>query len=216
MAERTREELEGALDLAEHRIRELRKEIDDQRDTITKMRENVEDLLALNHDWAEVFDMPLSEDGKRTWSGDLFNQLAQVSRLHDEHEELLRDWNRLVTKWNASGLTEPLPPGRPMKASADEQQMVLEHHAAGLSLRAIADETGLSLRSIRTVIGKATGTDRSTKREAKLRTRRLKAERQRAWRQRRASIEALPRRLNEALETGAELVKLAKEGARRL
>ena len=38
----------------------------------------------------------------------------------------------------------------------------------------------------------------------------------RAWRQRRPIIEALPRRINEALETGAELVKRASEGERHL
>ncbi len=49
-----------------------------------------------------------------------------------------------------------------------------------------------------------------------LRKRVLNAQRQRAWRQRRQTIEALPRRINEALETGAELVKRASEGERHL
>ena len=49
-----------------------------------------------------------------------------------------------------------------------------------------------------------------------LRKRVLNAQRQRAWRQRRQTIEALPRRINEALETGAELVKRATEGKRHL
>ena len=49
-----------------------------------------------------------------------------------------------------------------------------------------------------------------------LRKRVLNAQRQRACRERLQTIEALPRRINEALETGVELVKRAREGKRHL
>jgi DNA-binding transcriptional MerR regulator len=121
-----------------------------------------------------------------------------------------------VSKWNASGLTEPRQRGRPLHASDAQQQQVREQRTAGVSLRGIVKATGLSLQTVRTILDKNAGTDRGTKRQELLRKRMLKAERQRAWRQRRQSIETLPRRLNDALETGAELAKQAREGARRL
>src|SRR5215469_15512908 len=121
---RTRDELEGALAEADRRNGELRAEIDEQRDLITKLREQVEDNGALLRRWADVFDMPLNERGERVWAADLRDQFAAVDKLHEEHAALIRDWNRLVTKWNANGPVEPAHRGRPLDASSAQQQQV--------------------------------------------------------------------------------------------
>src|SRR5262249_7877204 len=121
---RTREELEHALAEADRRNGELRAEIDEQRDLISKLREQIEDDDALLEQWVPVFAMPLDEKGDRVWTDDLRDQLADVDRVYDEYAELVRDWNRLVTKWNATGLVKPAHRGRPLDASSAQEQQV--------------------------------------------------------------------------------------------
>jgi len=109
-------------------------------------------------------------------------------------------------------------PAEPPGAGAGERsrwsaQQVLSLRKAGRSLRGIVMATGLSLQTVRNILGKRPG--RKPEQEA-IAQAVLKAERQRAWRQRRQSIEALPRQLNAALQAGAELTKRARKGARRL
>ena len=57
--------------------------------------------------------------------------------------------------------TAKRPRGRPMAATEDQARAILALHADGLSLRAVANETGLSIRAVRTVIDKARGVHRT-------------------------------------------------------
>lgn len=61
-------------------------------------------------------------------------------------------------------LTTKRPPGRPLGASEYQAATVMALHADGHSLRAIAAETGMGVRTVRTVVEKAKGTDRTTRR----------------------------------------------------
>jgi hypothetical protein len=79
---------------------------------------------------------------------------------------------------------------------------------SGMSLRGIADETSLPLHTIRTIVGKVNGTDRTTIKHLE----RIDPDRARqvSWKARKRTRDALPRQINEALKTSAELLKAAK------
>jgi hypothetical protein len=82
---------------------------------------------------------------------------------------------------------------------------------SGLSLRAIVAETGLGIRTVRTIIGRKNGTDRTS--QARKELRRMTFNKLRAARYR-AKIkmrdEYLPKRLAAVQENHAALVKAAK------
>ena len=54
------------------------------------------------------------------------------------------------------------PVGRPIAASEVQQAQIRKHHKAGKSLRWIVEEMTLSLQTVRTVIAKQDGIDRTT------------------------------------------------------
>ena len=85
---------------------------------------------------------------------------------------------------------------------------VLRLHKQGKSLRWIVDETSLSLRTVRTIIEREHGRDRTTKaRREKIEIDKF----QRAhWKSQRRTGDALPKRFNEVIETGNALVTEAK------
>jgi hypothetical protein len=85
---------------------------------------------------------------------------------------------------------------------------VLKLRKEGMPYRLIMDETGLGLQTIRTIIGRKERTDRTTV----TRLERLgidKAELNRT-KARKRTRDALPKRINEALDEGAALVTEAK------
>jgi DNA-binding IclR family transcriptional regulator len=85
---------------------------------------------------------------------------------------------------------------------------VLKRRKAGQSLRSIADDTGLSLQTVRTATGKADGTDRATTNRLqriavdKLADARVKA--------RQRERDALPKRITQTRARGVELIKRSK------
>jgi hypothetical protein len=88
---------------------------------------------------------------------------------------------------------------------------VLKRRKAGQPLRGIADDTGLSLRTVRTITEKAEGVDRATTaRLQRIAPDRLAEAKERS---RKRSREALPRRIAETRQQGADLLKTA-EGLR--
>ena len=181
-------------------IAELRSEKDDASDLIRRLREQAEDVDATFEQWRGAFDMVLSEKG--TWSWDPFVK---------EHWKLLEDYNDLVRRWNTRAI--PLlngvqDVGRPLAASEAQVGTVLKLHKAGKSLRQIEDETSLSLRTVRTIIGRKDGSDRTTK----ARWQRIDIDKhQRAhWKSQKRTIDALPKRIEAVIETGKALVTEAK------
>jgi hypothetical protein len=88
----------------------------------------------------------------------------------------------LVDEYNAR--VAPLPIGRPLAASEAQQEHVRALYCLPprASLREIAKETGLGLRTIRTIIGKIEGTERTTVKRKKLRRLQLNRAKMATWR----------------------------------
>ena len=191
-------ELEDELKRRDERIEELRQEIDEQRDLIQLMEENVDDAANVIDLWKEAFDMVESESG---WTWEPF---------WDEHKQLIDDYNDLVRQWNKylpviNGRTQPV--GRPLAASAAQQATVRKLHKAGKSLRWIAEETSLGFNTVRTIVGKAEGTDRTSKRHQERIDNRQQAIR---WKRQQRTGDALPKQAQRVVEEGRALLKEAK------
>ena len=124
----------------------------------------------------------------------------------DKHNALVREWNRFVPEYNA--MVRPRNVGRPLAASDAQVAEVLKLHKAGGSLRGIAEDTSLGLATVRTIVSQKDGTDRTTVKHLE----RIAPDRAAAarWRARKRTRDALPKRINETLAKGRELVKEAK------
>jgi hypothetical protein len=100
--------------------------------------------------------------------------------------------------------------GRPLDASDAQVAHVLKLRKAKTSLRAIAEETNLSLQTVRTIVGRDQRTDRtSLRRLVRVDPDRAAETTARARKRTRA---ALPRRINELLKQGDGLRKEARNG----
>ena len=149
----TLDELQDELKRRDERIEELRQEIDEQRDLIQRMEESVADAENVIERWKEAFGMTQAESGGWTWEP-FWNE---YKALIDKFNDLVRQWNKYLPVINAR--TQPV--GRPLAASEAQQATVCKLHKAGKSLRWIADETSLGFNTVRTIVGKAEGTDRT-------------------------------------------------------
>ena len=92
--------------------------------------------------------------------------------------------------------------------SRDANSLVLKLHKRGKSLRQIEDETSLSLRTVRTIVGRKHGTDRTSK----ARWQKIDIDKhQRAhWKSQKRAGDALPKRVEAVTEIGKALVTEAK------
>ena len=78
-------------------------------------------------------------------------------RLLERYDDLLNEYNELVRSWNryVGSLTTI---GLPLRASRGQQAQVRKLRKAGHTLREIVHETGLSLQTLRIIVGcQATG-----------------------------------------------------------
>jgi hypothetical protein len=82
---------------------------------------------------------------------------------------------------------------------------------AGRSLRGIADDTSLGLDTVRTIVSKMDGNDRTTQKHRD-RLERIEIDRQQIaqWKRQRRTGDALPKRVQTALERGRALAKEAR------
>ena len=71
----------------------------------------------------------------------------------------LREWNQYVEEFNRGGIKRPV--GRPLQASEAQCSDILKMRKRGASLRG---ETSLGLPTVRTIVGKKAGTDRTSSR----------------------------------------------------
>ena len=200
-------ELEDGLKQRGERIKQLTKERDEERELVVQMREQVADADAVIEQWIEAFGMTLNDDGEWTIPATAWDELDE---LHKLYEKLRLEWNRFVPDYN--GIVAPRNVGRPLAASEAQVAAVLKLRKSGRSLRDIADETSLGLGTVRTIVEKGNGTDRSTMR----RLQRIAPDRFREARLRRQkrSRDALPKRLAETLKRGAEVLKEAQDDLR--
>jgi hypothetical protein len=193
-------ELEDELKRRDRRIEELKADLDESRALVHRMSEHVEDRSGIIDAWIEGFEMVLSDDGE--WTTSPF--LKYHDEIVDKYGKLLRKWNKFVPEYNAAILKRNV--GRPLAASEAQQADVLKRHKRGESLRSIADDMSLGLRTVRTIVDRADGVDRTTAKHLA----RIKPEDMAAWKSRKRTRDALPRRVNALLKDKADLLKEAK------
>lgn len=206
-SERTAE-LEAELQRRDAKIKELQTELGEAQDLVDRMREHVEDSNQLTEQWIDVFEMQQDEHGHWLFDPAQSKLWERHDTLLKEHQSLIRQWNKFVGEYNAR--VAPRERGRPLAASAAQQADVLKRRKARSSLREIAAASSLSLRTVRTIIEKAQGKDRTTKRTNALRKMDLNRLRAAAYRARKAARDRLPKAIEERLQTGAALIKAAK------
>lgn len=195
--------LEDELKVAQQRIVEVKAEVNEARDLVTRMEDHVKDSDAVIESWIAAFDMQLDDDG--TWC--FTHRLSdQFDVLYAKYLALLKDWNKIIPQYNA--VINPKEIGRPLAASEAQCKTVRKMHGAGASLRSIADETNLGLQTVRTIIGRETRSDRTSI----ARLTRIDPEHQAvvSWKARKRTRAGLPKRIDETLKDGAALLKEVK------
>ena len=200
------EELEIDLGHRDDQIKELREERRRAVDLVGEMREHVEDSNALIDSWIEGFYMELNDDGQYEFPQDRILDL--YSDLLEKHNKLVREFNKFVGDYNST--VAPRGLGRPLEASEAQINKVRQLRKAGKSLRAIAAETGLGLRTVRTIVDKDAGTGRIGKQTNLLRKREIDRLRAAEYRAQKRLRDRLPRRITETQKRGDELIKTAK------
>jgi hypothetical protein len=197
-------ELENILKQRDRTILELRQEAEEAQQLIAELREHVQDADDVVESWCEAFGLEMADDGRWHWK----SWIDAYDGLHEAYVSLARRWNALIPRYNAVVRAQAI--GRPLAASEAQQHQVLALRKGGASLREIVNTTGLSLRTVRTIIGKADGTDRTTRRANGLRRLELNRAAMATYRARKRTRDALPKRINELLKNGPALVKRAR------
>ena len=195
-------ELEDELKVKERRIEQLRQEIDEQRELIDRLRDNSEEADGVFEAWIETFEMERTDSGGLTWKP-----------FWQEHNQLIDDYNDLVRRWNKYLPVinrEPRNVGRPLAASEAQVVQVQKLRKAGRSLRGIAEDTSLSVDTVRTIVGKMNGQDRTTTKHRQRLERIDERQRLVKWKRQRRTGDAPPRRVQRVVEGGRALVKEAK------
>ena len=117
------------------------------------MHEEVEQQGELRERWVEVFDMQMNEDGNWLFDGEQTELWEKHEELLDEFDKLVREWNRFVPKYNAVVAERPLRGrGRPHAASETQEAEVLRLKNGGASYGVIVAVTGLSAKTVRTIV----------------------------------------------------------------
>lgn len=197
-------ELEDVIKVKDRRIEELRQEVDEARDLIRDMEEQIDDAAALIEHWTTAFEMERNADGEWTWA----SFIESWKEIHQRHDKILRDWNRFVPEYNAVITPRQRNVGRPLAASEAQQEQARKLRKQGYSLRSIAEEMSLGLRTVVTILGKANGTDRTSVRHLA----RIDPDRAAALRFKTQvrTIDSIPKSVNTLLKTAGELHKRAK------
>ena len=193
-------DLERELRLRDERIRELKDEVDEGRELVHRMEEHVQERDEYLETFVTTFGMELGDDGCWRWASFVTGYNAMV----DKFNELRDRYNSLIRAFHRYALP-PRPVGRPIAASEAQQAQVLKLRQRGMSLRGIAEETSLGLPTVRTIVDKRAGTDRTT---AKHRQQLGLEPKPKDWRP--AALKRLPQRASKHFEQGRELLKEAK------
>jgi len=196
-------QLEDELKARDRRIAELRDDLDKLNDTVRRCREALEDDDAVFEQWKEAFDMKLNDHDRWEWR----LSFVEGEEWYEKYRAIRDEWNRFVPDYNAA-IGHGNKVGRPLEASEAQCEEVLERRKAGESLRGIAEEMTLGLRTVRTIVDSENGSDRTTiKHLARIDPDRAA---ERSWKRRKQMRDALPKRIHEAAKTRAALIKEAK------
>jgi hypothetical protein len=224
-------ELEDEIKARDRRIEDLRTEIDEQRDLISRLREHAEDYDQCIERWCETFGMQMTDDGAWTWGPYVEESTKcriELEWQRKEHNDLVQQHNDLVRKWNMK-LLGGQPVGRPLGASPAQIAQVLELRNDGMSLRSIETTTSLSLSTVRTIVDKKHNAGRARRRAGQLMGRihkqakekweaeeweipREKDAKQKAskFKRQKQTLDALPKQAQRVVEDGRALIKEAK------
>jgi hypothetical protein len=198
-------QLEDDLKAAERRAEEARRERDEAHKLVTRMQEQVKDANAIIERWIEAFNMRRDDGGR--WSSE--HIIDQYRELAEKYGELLKKWNTHVPRWNAH--MAPRPVGRPVGASEAQIKTVISLHRKGVSIRGIADETSLGVRTVRTILGREDWTDRTSQKWLeKINYKPVRAALMTARSRKRTRDALLSKGIAETLKAGTELLKEAK------
>ena len=192
-------ELEDELEQQTRKVREQATRIDEQQDLIKNIVDTLDRQVETIDGWIEVFGLKQNEDG--VWLFNARKGYENAAKAYDQYNSLVKEWNKFVPQYNT--LVGNRDIGRPLAASEAQQADVKKRRKAGESLRMIADRTGLSLRTVRTILDKAAGKARGSEKAGKLR--KAEYDRQRAA--------AYRRRLNAAKAVGPQVQSLRDEEA---
>jgi lambda repressor-like predicted transcriptional regulator len=195
-------ELEDQLKQKERRLQELKADIDKTNDLVERMREHVQDRSDLIDSWIEAFGMELDESGNWTYA----KWVSAAETWHDMYADVVRQWNRFVPEYNAKVRRRNV--GRPLDATDAQRETILKLRKRGMSLRAIAEETGRGLNTVRTIVDQCHRRDRTSIKHLE-RIRRDMGE-ERTWQSRKRTRHGLPRRIAALKQQGGELLKEAK------
>ena len=200
------------------------------------MREHVEESQRVIETWCDTFDMQLT-DGGWTWKPFWDEHLRIVDKHNvviSKYNALVRDWNA-----HLADVKERRNVGRPLAASPAQVRRVLKLRKGGLdldafvgetiglngfeaskltrkydkpplSLREIAEETGLGLNTVRTIIAQAKRTDRTSRKHLARVEPEAIDQRLARWKRQRRSGNELPKRINNHLKAGAALILEAR------
>ena len=177
------------------------------KEAVDERREYVADARQAIDNYSSFILEPAEEDG--------FVQ-SRIGTVIDEHndlveryEKLRRKHNRLVQEWNRA--FTPTAPGRPVEASDEQQDSVRRLRKKGRSLRGIASDTGLSFKTVRSIVGHMSGASDRAKRDQLKRERELGRLRQADARARKRAKDALFTETQRLLKDGERLQR-AGEG----
>ncbi len=193
----TKDQLEDELKQRTRRIEDLKRELDDARDLIERQNEFVEDANGAFESWKEAFNMVLTDDGW-TWPA----EFVSGGQWYDKYQELLRKWNTFVGEYN--GIVKPRRIGRPLEASEAQCADVRRWRKVGTSLRGIAEETNLSLSTVRSILRKADEVRKPILQRIDDRAA------MKSWQMRKRTRDGLPKRIGELEKRGATLRTEAK------
>jgi Helix-turn-helix domain of resolvase len=206
-------ELEDEVKQCDRRIADLKRDLDKERDLVVRLDEHLRDASETMDAWKQAFDMVQNEEGVWEWS----RSFVEGDDWAEKYGALLKEWNRFVPEFNSmialvddrrlAGRLVKREPGRPLAANAEQRAKIFELHEEGTSLRDIAAETKLGLQTVRTLIGKITGTDRTSRKLSRIAHDRTH---ERQWRAKSQSRKALPKRIATWEKTAAELRKEVK------
>jgi uncharacterized coiled-coil protein SlyX len=149
-------ELEDEIGHRDGRIAELKHELDEARDLIQRQGDQVRDCNDHIEAWIQAFEMEPDDAGVWRWK----ESFVEGHEWFEKWTALRRQWNKFVPEYNAAILKRNV--GRPLAASDAQCASVRKLHKAGKSLRVIAEEMNLGVNTVRTIIGKQNGTDRTS------------------------------------------------------
>jgi hypothetical protein len=195
-------ELEDELKQRDRRINDLKADISKLEDLVTRQDEHVRDCGEQIERWVQAFDMVQDAEGVWKWR----SSFVEGQEWFEKYRELLKEWNRFVPDYNAAVRHRNV--GRPLAASDAQVEQVLKLHKQGSSLRDIAEETSLGLRTVRTIIDRPDWRDRTSRKHLD----RIKPDvaAERAWLAKSRMRAALPKSINATRKTCDELHKEAR------